>query len=319
MRRVILVLAAVLVLCQPVAGQDAARLGERLDSLASAIRTESVRQRGFVRAAETQGTKLIALADAQRAVLDSLTAIGPVPGDTTTPPDTTTAPPDTVQTPPPVTGAVRFESDWSGAGLTDGGKWQDYGWGAQMSVGTRAGLAGNALRVAQGGGGDLMEATFTPPAVGQTLVIEFVTVAEPGGGGVDHGLQSNIGDLGWYLQWIFGGAGVVDHMGFGSSGDPTWRAYRSVPSGTPLRVRLAIRRESSTVGRVNVLVSAPDGRTWSNPDFRDGWDGFGTVMPPDARITVPANAWGSILIGTSDSGSSGTVAWYDDVRVSVEG
>lgn len=112
-------LVALAVLAGPVESQQV-----RVDSLQlERTRTEAVRSRGFLRGAETQLTKTIAL-------IDSLLASG-VPVDTTvTPPPVDTIVPPPVDTlPPPPSGPVDWFSDWAGRGgnsydaLHDGGKW----------------------------------------------------------------------------------------------------------------------------------------------------------------------------------------------------
>lgn len=114
MRSIVVGALAALLITAPAAAQDTA-----LDSL----RQEAVRSRAFIRGAETQLTKVLAMIDAILAA----DTVAPPP-DTTTPPP----PPDTTTPPPPPPGAsgrIYFASDWSSAtgnsvgAILDGGRW----------------------------------------------------------------------------------------------------------------------------------------------------------------------------------------------------
>lgn len=117
MRRTLFALVF-LALAAPVAAQDVAVDSAQLER----ARAEAVRSRGFLRGAETQLTKVLAL-------IDSLMAGGsPDPAPV---PDPDPAPDPTPDPDPVPTGAVDWFSDWRGRdgnsydALHDGGKWND--------------------------------------------------------------------------------------------------------------------------------------------------------------------------------------------------
>ncbi|MDH5279537.1 MAG: hypothetical protein OEW52_00140 [Thermoleophilia bacterium] len=316
----------------------------RLDSLVAAadtLGTEVVRSRAFIRAADTQLSKVVRLQNRIDSLVARMNNL-PVP-----PPTDTVAPPPPVEPPPPpppTGGNVVLAADWDTGELTDGGRFVDWAAnGGSFEVRNTA-TDGKSfstpryLRVNASGGGwvDMISGTWPAPQVGQTVTASWEIMWRTSvSGQTTHGFyfDDNFGGTNWGPQTL--GLEIND------SGDRweigVWTGIGTTPDSGPhkhptrynllksqaYRVALSYTRTGASAFTVGFEVRNMDGSlVYDESVMDDDWFPGSQILGTRTFTKTDAGAQGmrGFRLGNNglDVPFTGVIVEVANLRVTVE-